>query len=133
MLLLPPCTLLPSISTYLPLSDTKPRIRESLPILSAGAAFTLIVPSAFVTFPTAALEMLHPRARARIISAGPFHNLVFWGILMLVQGLGAGDVFWSVGYKDVSDMGRVVVGVDVVRFFRSLCFEEFGCFRLTIS
>lgn len=132
MLLPPPCTLLPSIAPYLPLSDTHREYRESLPILLAGAAFTLIIPSAFVTFPTAALEVLPSRARARIISAGPFHNLVFWGTLMLVQSLGVGDVFWSIGYKDVSDMGRVVLGVDFVRFFRSLCFEGFGCFRLTI-
>lgn len=105
---------------YLLLSDVDCYFRDSIPILSAGAAFTLIIPSAFVTFPAAALDILPARARARIISAGPFHNIVFWGALMLVQRLGVGDIFWSVGYKDVSDVGRVVVGVDAVRFL-SMC------------
>lgn len=72
------------------------------------------MPSAFVTFPTAAMEVLPPHARARIISAGPFHNLVFWVLLMLVQSSGIGGVLWSIGYKDISQIGRVVVGVDTV-------------------
>ncbi|KAF9465401.1 hypothetical protein BDZ94DRAFT_1320225 [Collybia nuda] len=86
---------------------------ENLPILSAGAAFTLIMPSAFVTFPTTALEVLPPRSRARIVSAGPFHNILLWIALILVQSLGIGELFWSVGYKDMSHMGRVVVKVDI--------------------
>lgn len=83
--------------------------------MSAGASFTVVVPAAFVTFPAAALEALQPLVRARIIAAGPFHNLVFWGLLLLVDRLGTGDLLTHTIYRDVSDVGRVVVGIDAVR------------------
>ncbi|KAG6897587.1 hypothetical protein C0992_013263 [Termitomyces sp. T32_za158] len=57
---------------------------ESLPVLSVGASFTLFFPSAFVNFSGAALDSLVPRARARVVAAGPFHNLLLWGILVAV-------------------------------------------------
>jgi hypothetical protein len=112
MLSPPPCKLGCSLSVFFKNSDHE--YRESLPILSAGAAFTLVIPSAFVSFPSAALDALTPHARSRIISAGPFHNLVFWSVLVLVQRIGVGDAFWAIGYKDMSAVGRVVIGVDAV-------------------
>ncbi|KAF9000774.1 hypothetical protein BDZ89DRAFT_694473 [Hymenopellis radicata] len=44
---------------------------ESIPIQSAGAALTLVIPSAFVAFPTSYIDALKPLARARVIAAGP--------------------------------------------------------------
>ncbi|KAJ7602419.1 hypothetical protein FB45DRAFT_966468 [Roridomyces roridus] len=85
---------------------------DAVPILSAGASFTVLIPAAFVTFPTAALDALKPLSRARIIAAGPFHNLVFWGILLLVDRLGIGTALTRLLYQDVSHIGRVVVGID---------------------
>ncbi|KAG5734986.1 hypothetical protein E4T56_gene17920, partial [Termitomyces sp. T112] len=85
---------------------------ESLPILSVGASFTLFFPSAFVTLSTAALDSLIPRARARVVTAGPFHNLLLWCILVAVGYTHVGNIFWSIMYRDVSVLGRVVVSVD---------------------
>ncbi|KAJ6567754.1 hypothetical protein DFH09DRAFT_1034204 [Mycena vulgaris] len=85
---------------------------DAVPMMAAGASFTLVVPAAFVTFPAASLEALKPFARSRIIAAGPFHNLVFWCLLFLVGRAGMGDFLTRMVYRDVSDLGRVVVGID---------------------
>ncbi|KAJ7705293.1 hypothetical protein B0H17DRAFT_1037545 [Mycena rosella] len=85
---------------------------DAVPIMTAGASFTVVVPAAFVTFPATALEALKPFARSRIIAAGPFHNLVFWCFLLLVGRIGAGDFLTHMLYRDVSNVGRVVVGID---------------------
>jgi len=82
-------------------------------MLSAGMSVTVVLPSAFVSLPSSRLEELAPLERLRIIGAGCFHNLVFWAILMLAAWSGVGRVFWStVGYKDISSIGRVVVSID---------------------
>ena len=88
--------------------------RESIPILSAGASITIIFPAAFVTLPTTALDALAPRARARIVAAGPFHNLLLWLLLASAARSGLDSALWSFGYKDVSSMGRAVINVDTV-------------------
>ncbi|KAJ7182585.1 hypothetical protein C8R43DRAFT_7552, partial [Mycena crocata] len=85
---------------------------DAVPVTSAGASFTVVVPAAFVTFPAAAMDALQPFARSRIIAAGPFHNLVFWFLLVLVNQVGTGDFLARTLYRDVSDIGRVVVGID---------------------
>lgn len=91
------------------------RYRDSVPLLHAGASVFVFMPSAFVTFPSTALEGLAPLRRLRIIAAGPFHNLVFWCLIMLAGQIGLGTVLVSItGYKDVSAFGRVVVQVDNV-------------------
>ena len=89
--------------------------RESLPAVAAGVSFIVCIPAAFVTFPSEGLQVLSPRARTRIIAAGPFHNLVFWCILVLFGRVGAGSLGWSViGYDNVGDVGKVVLDVDTV-------------------
>jgi len=75
-------------------------------------SFTLVIPSAFVTFSSAALEGLAPRARARIVAAGPFHNIILWCMLLSIQYTGLGSLLWSMGYQDISALGRVVLGVE---------------------
>ncbi|KAJ7198766.1 hypothetical protein GGX14DRAFT_699937 [Mycena pura] len=85
---------------------------NAVPIVSAGASFTVVVPAAFVTFPTTAMEALRPWPRSQIIAAGPFHNLVFWALLLLVDHLGTGDLLMRLLYRDISDLGRVVMHTD---------------------
>lgn len=98
-----------TVSFLLPRSD-------ALPLTSAGVGLTVILPSAFVAFPSDETEALPPRSRARLISAGAFHNLVFWLTLGFAARLGTSALVWPVlGYRDVSQYGRVVVGVDDVR------------------
>lgn len=87
---------------------------DAVPIMSAGASFTVLVPAAFVAFSTTALEALEPFAKSRIIAAGPFHNLVFWCLLLLVDRVGTGEILTRTMYRDVSDVGRVVMGIDGV-------------------
>ncbi|ESK88688.1 membrane-bound transcription factor site-2 protease-like [Moniliophthora roreri MCA 2997] len=89
---------------------------ESAPLVSVGASFTVLFPSAFVQFSQRYVETLPPQRKARIISAGPWHNLVLWLALFAVGRVGVWvERSMSVGrllYKDVGDVGCVVVGVD---------------------
>ena len=88
---------------------------DSVPLTLAGLGFTVVLPSAFVAFPSDETEALPLRARVRLISAGAFHNLMFWLALGLANWLGTSHFVWAtLGYYDVSSYGRVVVGVDQV-------------------
>ncbi|KAF8664227.1 hypothetical protein AX16_000789 [Volvariella volvacea WC 439] len=87
---------------------------DQLPISSAGLSLTLILPSAFVSFPTTYLSSLPSKSKARITAAGPFHNFAFWCFLLLVSASGIGQVVQNLcGYRDISKVGRVVLNVDV--------------------
>ncbi|KAG5635122.1 hypothetical protein H0H81_012382 [Sphagnurus paluster] len=79
---------------------------------AAGLSFTVLVPSAFVSLSAAALANLPPHGRARIVAAGPFHNVLMWGVLLLIGSTGMGKAAWGLGYRDVSAIGRVVLSVD---------------------
>ncbi|KAM5543784.1 hypothetical protein V8D89_002401 [Ganoderma adspersum] len=86
---------------------------DSLPLTSAGLGFTVLLPSAFVSFPAEQTESLPPRARIRIISAGAFHNLIFWLFLAATTWASVSEIVWPLlGYQDVSAYGRVVVHID---------------------
>ncbi|KAK0211143.1 hypothetical protein DFS33DRAFT_353756 [Desarmillaria ectypa] len=86
---------------------------ESVPINSVGATLTLIIPSAFVTFPGSYLETLKPASRARIIAAGPWHNAVFWIILVFLGWLRLSYYALTLfAYEDISGLGRVVLDVE---------------------
>ncbi|KAI0755061.1 peptidase family M50-domain-containing protein [Daedaleopsis nitida] len=86
---------------------------EAVPLGSVGLGLTVILPSAFVALPAGETESLAPRPRARIISAGAFHNLALWVVLAGAASVHISDYVWPVlGYRDVSAYGRVVVGVD---------------------
>ncbi|KIK63925.1 hypothetical protein GYMLUDRAFT_83340 [Collybiopsis luxurians FD-317 M1] len=93
---------------------------SSVPILSSGLSLTFIIPSAFVSFSAAFMNPLDAIAKARIIAAGPWHNLVFWILLLTLAKVGLviettsglGTTLMSVCWKDVSQEGRVVVGID---------------------
>ena len=87
---------------------------ESVPLLFSGASFTFIIPSAFVTLSASALTELTPRRRLRIIAAGPFHNILLWCILLTVKQTGLGSVIWTVGYRNLGPIGKIVLRVDHV-------------------
>ncbi|EIM83886.1 uncharacterized protein STEHIDRAFT_113130 [Stereum hirsutum FP-91666 SS1] len=81
---------------------------DSLPLTSLGVSLTVLIPSAFVALPSASLLSLPSRARARIAAAGAWHNLVFWGMLVLAGWMW--NPLWI--WEDVSDLGKIVIGVD---------------------
>ncbi|KAH9896548.1 hypothetical protein C8Q73DRAFT_686015 [Cubamyces lactineus] len=86
---------------------------DSVPLTLAGFGLTVVLPSAFVAFPSDETEALPSRARVRLISAGAFHNLMFWLALGFASWLGTSRIIWAtIGYYDVSPYGRVIVGVD---------------------
>lgn len=51
------------------------------------------------------------RAKMRLASSGPFHNLLTYGWLALLAFSGTGNLLWS----DRSDVGRIVQTVSEVR------------------
>jgi hypothetical protein len=53
-------------------------------------------------------------AKARVVSAGPFHNLVMWGLLVVLRTVAPIGLLTSVFYEDVSKEGMIVVDVDQV-------------------
>ncbi|CAL1710715.1 unnamed protein product [Somion occarium] len=86
---------------------------DSIPILSCGLTLTLIVPAAFVSLPSHAVKRCSPRSRLRIISSGPFHNLVLWAAIALWTVLGIDRIFWSLaGYQYVGHFGRAIVNIN---------------------
>ncbi|RDX42017.1 hypothetical protein OH76DRAFT_1489006 [Lentinus brumalis] len=86
---------------------------ESVSLSSVGLGLTVLLPSAFVAFPSGEVDSLPPRPRLRIISAGAFHNLLFWLALVIFSWARIPSALWPMlGYSDVSLYGRVVVSVD---------------------
>ena len=80
-----------------------------------GLSFVVAFPSAHIVLPSASVKALKPTRRLRIIAAGPFHNVMFWILLVAGSWIGSGRVDWSLlGYEDVMGLGRVVVGLDSV-------------------
>lgn len=75
----------------------------------------MILPSAFVALSSSTLQRLRPIARLRIISAGAFHNLFVWGILVLLGWTGIAPAILSIGFKSTLAHGVAVVSVDDVR------------------
>jgi S2P endopeptidase len=91
--------------------------RDSVPLLSTGASVLILLPSAFVSLSSSAVDALEPFSRLRIVAAGPFHNLIFWCVLVAATKVGIGSVIWSIPYIDISSRGRVAVTVDQVGAF----------------
>lgn len=67
-----------------------------------------IIPSASVVFPSS-VDFLPVRARARIATSGPWHNLILWGALLALGSLSG--LLWA----DYSSVGRVVTSIAPVR------------------
>ena len=81
--------------------------RDGVPLQSLGASLTLLLPAAFVAFPTHAVAASTPRVRARIAAAGP----LFSALLFLVLLLPLGRPFSLLGYSDISSDGLLVASV----------------------
>lgn len=104
------------VSLYRFKSDFVAFNRESVPLLSTGASITILIPSAFVSLSSAAVQSLPSRPRMNIIAAGPFHNLVYWTLLVLALQMGIGRHLWYImGYDYIGHFGRVVLGTHPVR------------------
>ena len=112
-----------SVSHHHPAAHITSPFRDSVPLLSAGASLAVAFPSAHVTFPPRYLETLSSFRRARIISAGPWHNVVMWLVLLAIgssiswveRSTSIGSVALGIIYEDISDTGRMVVGLEEVR------------------
>ncbi|KAI0700664.1 hypothetical protein C8T65DRAFT_709626 [Cerioporus squamosus] len=86
---------------------------ESVSLSAVGLGLTVLLPSAFVAFPAGEVDSLPPRPRLRLISAGAFHNLLFWLALAAFSSARLSSILWPLlGYSDVSRYGRVVLGVE---------------------
>lgn len=96
-----------------------------IPITSSGASIVVCLPAAFVAFSTSSMESLRSGKKARIVAAGPFHNLVAWcfwiGVGWVVNNGGGGVLLPVLGYRDVGGIGRVVLSVDEVSWWVHLC------------
>ena len=53
--------------------------------------------------------------RLRIASAGAYHNVLVFAILLLLGRTGFGNRTLAIGYEDVSRLGKVVISIDDVR------------------
>ena len=74
----------------------------------------MVIPTAFVSLSTPMFRQLRTLAKARVVSAGPFHNLVMWGFLVALRTVVPMALLTSVFYEDVSKEGVIVVNVDQV-------------------
>jgi S2P endopeptidase len=94
---------------------------ESVPLLSVGASFTLVLPAAHVALSTPMYAALDARKRGRVVSAGPAHNFGMWVGLVLLRKSGLGEVVKWAGWRMVEG-GVGVWNVENVRsplrFFR---------------
>lgn len=81
--------------------------RDGVPLQSLGASLTLLLPAAFVAFPTNTLTALTPRVRARIAAAGPLFSALLYLLLLLPLG----GPFIPFGYSDISSNGLLVSSV----------------------
>ncbi|TDL22534.1 hypothetical protein BD410DRAFT_788348 [Rickenella mellea] len=84
---------------------------DALPLHSLGFSLTIILPSAFTSL-SPSISLLPVVARLRIISAGAWHNLIFWSIIYIASLAGVSHVWEFIGWIDVSDRGIVVLSVD---------------------
>jgi len=71
----------------------------------------------------------------RLVAAGAWHNLVFWGVLLFFawacQGWSGG---WGyVGYDDMSGEGSVVLGFDEVSLFPLTDYMIFDLWYRTLN
>jgi len=61
------------------------------------------------------MSRLPATGRLRIASAGAYHNVLVFAILLLLGRTGFGNWMLAIGYEDVSRLGKVVIGIDDVR------------------
>jgi S2P endopeptidase len=82
---------------------------------SVGVSLTLVFPAAFVALDSNAMRSARQSDQLRIIAAGAWHNLLLYGICSVAAWLDIYDVIYPLlGYRDVSSVGLVVVGLEEV-------------------
>jgi S2P endopeptidase len=94
-------------------------------IHSVGAYLTVLIPAAFVSLSSDALDSMRVRDKLRVIAAGSFHNLLFYAILSGLAWSGVNSAFVALlGYSDVGGLGLVVARIEEVpaRMSSWLCF-----------
>jgi S2P endopeptidase len=89
-------------------------LRDSIPLISVGASLFVFLPTTFVKLSSVALNSLLPAGRIRVIAAGSFHNLLLWSLLIVLCKSGIGTLLWSIPYRNISSLGRVVTNVEPV-------------------
>lgn len=87
--------------------------RDAVTLHSVGVSLTLVLPSAFVSL-SPSLSTYSAPTKLRIIAAGAWHNLVLCAMIWSASFFGAGKLWTRVGWKDVSDIGVVVLRVEPV-------------------
>ena len=48
-------------------------------------------------------------------SAGAYHNILIFVIVLLLERTGFGSTMLAIGYEDISQLGKVVISIDSVR------------------
>jgi S2P endopeptidase len=82
---------------------------------SVGVSLTLVIPAAFVALDSNAMRLARQSDQLRIIAAGAWHNLLLYGACSTAAWLDVYDGIYSLlGYRDVSSLGLVVVGLEEV-------------------
>ena len=80
---------------------------DGVPLQSLGASLTVVLPAAFVAFPSHTVAAVSPHVRARIAAAGPLLS----ALLGLALILPLGRLFLLAGYSDVAAEGLMVASV----------------------
>lgn len=72
--------------------------------------------------------------RLRIASAGAYHNILIFVIVLLLERTGFGSTMLSIGYEDISQLGKVVISIDSVRQAMSVLkqSDELGTVRILL-
>jgi hypothetical protein len=64
---------------------------------------------------TGRLRLIVSRAKMRLATSGPFHNVITFVCLFLLGHSGMSGLFW----EDTGDMGMTVYSIDQVRVWRT--------------
>ena len=108
--------------------------RDGVPLTSAGASLLVLLPSAFVSISSGTMLRLPAMGRLRIASAGAYHNILIFVIVLLLERTGFGSTMLSIGYEDISQLGKVVISIDSVRQAMSVLkqSDELGTVRILL-
>ncbi|CAO3586227.1 unnamed protein product [Absidia cylindrospora] len=82
---------------------------ERVPIQSCGVFIYYIYPGAFVNIPDQYLLLLSPFRQLKIICAGIWHNLILYGLTLLMLGGGLKSILELGGWQSLEGNGGVSV------------------------
>lgn len=64
--------------------------------------------------------------RLRVASAGAYHNIFIFAIVLLLGQTAIGNRILAIGYEDVSGLGKVAISIDSVRQAKSTLSQSDG-------